>query len=159
MAKVYLICGKICCGKSTYAKRLAAGENAVILSVDEIMLALFGLYAGEKHDEYAAGARGYLLEKSLELIGANVSVILDWGFWTAGGRDEAREFYGKRNIQCEWHYLDISDETWRARVSRRNRAVLAGQTAAYLVDDALAAKFESLFEPPAREEMDVWISE
>ncbi len=52
MAKVFLICGKICCGKSTYAKRLQAENNAVLLSVDEIMLAVFGLYAGEKHDEY-----------------------------------------------------------------------------------------------------------
>ena len=60
MAKVFLICGKLCSGKSTYAKQLQTAHQAVILSVDEIMLAVFGLYAGEKHDEYAASVRRYL---------------------------------------------------------------------------------------------------
>ena len=46
MANVFLICGKICSGKSTYAKKLAKTHNAVILSVDEIMLAIFDHGAG-----------------------------------------------------------------------------------------------------------------
>lgn len=41
-AKVILICGKRCSGKSTYAERLRDKNNAVILSVDEIMLGVFG---------------------------------------------------------------------------------------------------------------------
>ena len=72
MEKVFLICGKICSGKSTYAKQLQAAEQSVILSVDEIMLAVFGLYAGEKHDEYAANVRHYLFQKSLEVIQAEM---------------------------------------------------------------------------------------
>ncbi len=157
MARVYLICGKIGCGKSTYAKRLREERGGVILSVDEIMLAVFGLYAGERHDEYAAKVRGYLLEKSLELVGAGVSVILDWGFWTRAGRDAAKEFYKSRDVECENHYLDVHDDVWRARIDERNRAVAAGKTTAYLVDDALAGKFAAIFEPPAREEIDVWV--
>ena len=157
MATVYLICGKLCCGKSTYAKQLQAEQRAVILSVDEIMLAVFGLYAGERHDEYAANVRAYLFEKSLELLGAGVSVVLDWGFWSKAARDEAKAFYRSRNIECELHYLDIGDAVWQARIDQRNRAVLAGKTTAYIVDSALAAKFEAKFEPPAGEEVDVWV--
>ena len=41
MAKVIRTCAKICCGKSTYARRLQAEGNAVILSIDEITLSLF----------------------------------------------------------------------------------------------------------------------
>ena len=157
MAKVYLICGKICCGKSTYAKQLQADNKAVILSVDEIMLAVFGLYAGEKHDEYAANVRHYLFEKSLEIIQADVDVILDWGFWTKAGRNEAKAFYRSRDIECELHYLNISDEVWQARVNQRNQSVIAGETTAYIVDSALAAKFEARFELPAKDEVDVWV--
>ena len=51
MPKVILICGKICCGKTTYAKKLVKEQNTVLLSCDEITLALFGQYIGEKHDE------------------------------------------------------------------------------------------------------------
>ena len=159
MAKAVLICGKLCCGKSTYAKCLREGRRAVVLSVDEIMLAVFGLYAGENHDGYAARVRGYLFEKSLEFLRADVDVILDWGFWTKDGRDEAKRFYRSRNIECETHYIELNEETWRARVDQRNRQVLAGETTAYPVDENLAAKFATLFEAPGREEIDVWVSE
>ena len=47
MAKVILTCGKLGCGKTTYAKRLCAERGAVLLSADELMLALFGQDAGE----------------------------------------------------------------------------------------------------------------
>ena len=158
MAKVILICGKICSGKSTYAKQLQVTDQAVILSADEIMLAVFGLYAGEKHDEYAANVRHYLFQKSLEVIRADVDVILDWGFWTKAGRNEAKAFYRSRNIECELHYLDIRDEIWQARINQRNQSVIAGETTAYIVDRALAAKFEGSFEPPAKDEVDVWVN-
>ncbi len=157
MATVYLVCGKLCCGKSTYARQLKDAHKAVILSADEIMLAVFGLYAGEKHDEYAANVRTYLFEKSLELIQTGVNVVLDWGFWTKAARCEAKMFYWSRNIDCELHYLNISDEVWQARIAQRNQSVLAGKTTAYIVDSALAAKFEARFELPAKDEVDVWV--
>ena len=37
MAKVYLICGKLCCGKTTYAQKLCKENKAILLSVDEII--------------------------------------------------------------------------------------------------------------------------
>ena len=70
MAKVILICGKICCGKTTYSQKLCSENNAVLLSVDEITLALFGQHCGDKHDEYVERTEKYLLSKSLELIQA-----------------------------------------------------------------------------------------
>ena len=41
MAKVIMTCGRICCGKTTYAQKLREERNAVILSIDEITLTLF----------------------------------------------------------------------------------------------------------------------
>ena len=157
MAKVFLICGKICCGKSTYAKCLQAKDNAVLLSVDEIMLAVFGLYAGEKHDEYTERIRKYLFEKSVEIIESGINVILDWGFWTKAGRAYARDFYTERNIEYEFHYIDITDEEWETRIVSRNNSVAAGETIAYFIDDNLAAKFADLFEPPSADEIDIWM--
>ena len=51
MAKIFLMCGKICSGKTTYARKLREQNKAVILSADEIMLALFGSDAGDKHEK------------------------------------------------------------------------------------------------------------
>ena len=158
MAKVYLMCGKLCSGKSTHAAALRRSEHAVVLSVDEIPLALFGQGAGDMHDTYVARAETYLYRKSAEIIEAGIDVILDWGFWTRRERDEARAYYGGLGIPCEFHYIDIGDDEWHRRLNRRNEDVLAGRTEAYYVDDGLAAKFASIFEKPDPGEIAVWIT-
>ena len=155
MPKVYLICGKICSGKSTYAEQLRVQNHAVLLSTDEITLALFGQHCGDKHDDYVERTQNYLFNKSLELIAVGINVILDWGFWLKEERDYAREFYNSRNIEYEFHYIDISDETWKARLKKRNNAIIDGETNAYYIDDNLAEKFAAIFEVPNEDEIDV----
>ena len=158
MAKVTLICGRLCCGKTTYAKQLCADTGAVLLSVDEVMLAIFGQNAGERHDEYAAGARKYLLEKSVCIVRLGVDVVLDWGFWTRADRARTRLFYSERGALCELYFLDTDAGEWRRRIEKRNRAVHAGEENAYLVDRGLMAKLEARFEPPSADETDVIIN-
>lgn len=157
MAKAFLICGKICCGKSTYAERLRAENRAVLLSVDEIMLAVFGPYAGDKHDEYTEKIQNYFFQKSVEIIKSGMNVILDWGFWSSCKRLAAREFYAARGIACEFYYIDISDEVWKERIAHRNALVLKGEDSAYLIDENLMEKFVGLFEPPSESEIDIWV--
>lgn len=157
MAKVIMVCGKICSGKSTYSEKLRKENKAVVLSVDEIMLTLFGQNAGERHDEYVEKTKKYLFEKSLDIISADVDVILDWGFWTRDERNYTREYYSSRDIHCEFHYIDVSDETWRLYINKRNKKILSEKAAGYYVDDNLANKFNSIFECPDKEEIDVWL--
>ncbi len=157
MSKVVLICGKICVGKSTYANKLRAEGNAVLLSVDEIMLAVFGQYAGEKHDEYVRNVQQYIFDKSFEILQAGADVLLDCGFWTKEHRDYAKELYRQRGIPCELHLIDISDEEWRRRIEKRNRAVSAGEGNAYFVDENLLRKVEGGYEEPSEDEVDVWV--
>ena len=155
--KVYLMCGKICSGKSTHARELRKEHRAVVLSVDEITLALFGQDAGEKHDDYVARAEAYLYRKSLEIVESGISVILDWGFWTKEERDYARQFYGSRNIPYEFHYIDVDDAEWHRRLEKRNAAITRGELDAYYVDDGLAAKFAAIFEKPEPGEIEIII--
>lgn len=157
MAKVYLICGKLCSGKTTYARKLCQEQSAVLLSIDEITLALFGQHCGEKHDEYVEKTQAYLLQKSLEFLKVGVSVVLDWGFWQAEDRAYARQFYSAHNMETEMHCIQISDEIWSARLIKRNSMVLQDPTVAYYVDENLANKFANLFEEPSNEEIDYWI--
>lgn len=159
MAKVILICGKLCSGKSTYAAQLRKENGGVILSVDEIMLALFGQHAGEKHDDYVKSTKKILLEKAAQCAEAGVTVLLDWGFWTKAEREGTKAFFGARNISCALHYLDISGEVWKQRLEKRNRAIAAGESDAYYVDENLAKKFDSIFEMPGKEEIDLWLGD
>ena len=165
--KVIAVCGRICCGKTTYARGLCERDRerdrercgAILLSVDEIMLAVFGQHAGERHDEYAAGVRKYLLAKSVELIKSGVSVVLDWGFWRRADREEIKSFYASCGVPCEMHYLDISGGEWERRIGARNASVEAGNDGAYYIDENLAAKFSARFEEPERGEIDLWVTE
>lgn len=158
MAEVIMMCGKICSGKSVYAHKLCRAKKALLLSTDEIMLAVFGQDAGEKHDIYAANAEKYLFEKSLDCVEAGINVVMDIGLWTQARRQAAKDFYRAHKIKNEIHFLDISDAEWKKRIEKRNRQVSQGQVSAYYIDEGLAAKAESLFEKPERSEVDVWIS-
>ena len=157
MAKVVMTCGRICTGKSTYAEKLRKELPAVVLSIDEITLALFRQEAGDMHDTYVERAKEYLYDKSVQIIETGINVVLDWGFWTKKERDYAREFYRSRGIKNELHYIAVSDEEWQRRLDKRNSEVTAGECSAYFVDEGLAAKFASIFEPPAEGEVDVFV--
>lgn len=157
MAKVFLICGRICSGKSTYAQRIRKKYNAVLLSVDEIMLSIFGQYIGEKHDEYCENIQHYLYDKSLELIEEGINVILDWGFWQKDEREYAKNFYKDRSIECELHYINVPDIIWKERIKGRNNSIADGSVEAYYVDENLAAKFGAMFESPDNKEIDVFV--
>lgn len=157
MSKVIMTCGRICSGKTTYAEKLRKEIGAAVLSVDEITLALFGQDTGDMHDTYVERAEKYLYAKSLEIVEVGIDVILDWGFWQKSERDHAREFYRSNGVECEFHFIDVSDEEWNRRLQKRNSAVLAGETDAYYVDEGLAAKFGGMFETPSADEIDIWI--
>ena len=104
-----MMCGRICSGKSTLAAKLRREHRAVVLSVDEITLALFGRDPGDMLDAYVERCEHYLYQKSLEILESGIDVILDWGFWTRRERDEARAFYSSRGIKYSFYYISISD--------------------------------------------------
>jgi predicted kinase len=157
MAKVIMTCGRICSGKSTYARKIKEMLGGVILSVDELMLEILGGETGDKHDEYVKRTEKYLYKKSAEIASSGTDVILDWGFWKESERRFARKFYKDHGISCEFHYISVDDEEWKRRIEKRNAEVQNGRSDAYFIDEGLAAKFERLFEVPERSEMDIWI--
>lgn len=79
-------------------KKIRKTHSAVILSIDEIMLSVFGQDAGEKHDYYVEKVKEYQYEKSVEIAESGINVVLDWGFWTRKEREYAKEYYSSR--QC-----------------------------------------------------------
>ncbi len=153
MPKVLIMCGKICSGKSTYAEKLKLENKAVILSVDELTLALFENQAGEKLDFYVEKLKEYFLKKSLDIVEAGVDVILDWGFWTKKERDYAREFYDSRNISYQFYYMNVGIDEWKKRILKRNQEIKREQLEAYPIDKGLLSKVEKMFEEPDRKEL------
>ena len=70
-----LVCGRVCAGKTTYAKRLAREIGAVRLNADELMKPLFGEYLGNRHEEVLRQVTALLLEKATECYENGVNVI------------------------------------------------------------------------------------
>ena len=143
MAKIVALCGKLCAGKSTLARKLKDELNAVILNSDELTLAL-----PFNHDDTYPVIKPYLWRKAAEIVRAGANVVLDFGFWSRADRDEAKAYFAQAGIELEWHYVSVTDEEWRRNISSRNEQVLCGETEAYFVNEGLARKCIELFEEP-----------
>lgn len=157
MAKVIAICGKICAGKTYYSNQLKEKEKAVVLSCDELTKALFDNNLGESHDEMTARICDYFKRKSIELVKLGCNVILDWGFWSSEDRKHLTAFYDSQNIRCEWHYVDVDNQTWYKNIEERNQRILDGNgDSDYYLDEGLMGKLLSKWEAPSKDEIDVW---
>ncbi len=156
MAKVILICGKICSGKTFYCKNILQKQNAVLLSCDEIESQIFHHSLGEKHDAVAVDIKKYLHKKAVDIVSAGCNVSLDWGFWTKEERNNVSRFYRSKGVEYEWHYVDVTDEIWAQNILSRNEAVASGKSDDYYADEGLLNKLKASFEIPSHDEIDVW---
>lgn len=157
MGRIIAICGKICCGKSYYSNKLKEKENAVILSCDELTSVLFNNNLGEKHDEMSKRICEYLLQKAVDIVNVNINVILDWGFWSKQDRQYIKDYFYSKNIDCEFHYINIDNKSWHRNIEERNQRVLEDKGGSdYYLDDELMKKLLSKWEEPSKEEIDVW---
>ena len=156
MAKAMLICGRIACGKTVYAKKLCEEYQAVNLSCDELMLGIFGDTLGMRFDEVSGRCKRYLYAKALELLACGTNVVLDWGFWSPAERRYAKRMFTDGGFECEMHYVHVSDEVWKKNIAIRNQLVAEGRCDAYPVDEGLLAKLSAGFHAPAPEEIDVF---
>ena len=157
MGKVYLICGKICSGKSYYAKSLKEKHTAVILSTDEATYDLIANEQGEFYNIFAQRVNDYLKKKAVEICKAGANVILDWGFWTKDNRIDISSYLQSCDISYEWHYIDVDDDTWNRNIEERNKRIEEGNGGSdFYVDEGLLNKLLSMFEKPDKDEINVW---
>lgn len=157
MKKVILICGKICSGKSYYARKLKEENNAVILSTDEATFDLINNEQGEFYNIFAEKVNLYLRKKAVEIVRAGVNVILDWGFWTEQNRREISEYLAVNNVKFEWHYVDVDNLQWQKNIAERNKKIVEGNGGCdFYIDNGLLEKVQSMFEIPPKNEIDVW---
>src|SRR5690606_17328269 len=121
-AMLYLICGKIAAGKSTFAKKLSEQPKTVLISED---VWLANVYPGQiaSLEDYArcsAQLRAAMAPHIAALLQAGMSVVLDFPSNTLATRAWARELIEKSAVAHELHYLDVADELCKARLHARN---------------------------------------
>lgn len=153
---IYLICGKICCGKTRYSQALLKSHKAVLLSCDELMYTLYEHTLGQKHDLFLSRVKTYLFDKAIEIAHAGSDVILDWGFGSREERESTSRRLSESGLSHEWHYINIADAAWQRNIEKRNAAVTAGTTHDVLIDKGLLNKLAVAFEAPDPSDVQVW---
>lgn len=154
MAKIILLCGKICSGKSHYAKKLVEEQNAVLLSCDDITL-MVDEVASYDFDKFASLVKVYLSEKAVEIASKGVNVIMDFGCWSREDRKATKDFFALHGLETELHFVHISDADWKMNIEQRRVKVQNGEEKGYVLDEGLLKKMLESFDEPSDDEIDV----
>ena len=156
MGKVIIVCGKICSGKSYYSKMIKDELNAVIISPDEATYELINNEQGNFYNVFSERLNKYLTRIVGEIASSGANVIFERGLWTKKDREEIRNYYKNKNIDCEIHYVYVSDDVWNKNIEERNKRVLSGNGGSdFYLDEGLMNKLISKWEEPNNEEVDI----
>jgi len=119
---LYLLCGKIASGKSTFAAALSREEKTVLIAEDAWLGPLFSdqITTGADYVRCAAKLRGVMGPHVAQLLNAGVSVILDFPANTLETRIWMRGILEQTEAAHQLHVFDVPDEICLARLKERN---------------------------------------
>jgi predicted kinase len=147
LTRLVLICGLPASGKSTLARRLTLETSAIRLDKDEWVTQLGG---DVWDDELRVRVEDQLWVLSQDLLANGQSVILEWGHWARGERDEKRLGARALGVGVELHYVDVPMEELIERAERRNTS---GEWTAAPITRAHFETWARIFQPPDKEEI------
>ena len=118
---VYLICGFIGAGKTTFAKRIEKETGAVRITKDEWSIRLIGNDPTiDGYEEWDRKIIGLSRDIAFYLAEKGIDVIMDEGFWAKEERDELKRKINAIGAEVVMYYVETSIETIRERVVGRN---------------------------------------
>ena len=151
MATLHLMIGLPCSGKTTYARRLAKGNGALVLTPDLWQLRLFGDdVADEAHDVRHSAIEAIMWEMAEHVLKVGGDVILDFGFWARVERDDFRGRAKALGVGFQLHYMDVLEEELYRRLAVRNQSK-SGEV--LVIPKEEMDKYIAIFQPPAEDEL------
>ncbi len=148
MSKVYIMCGKVGSGKSTYAAKLSEEIGAIILSVDQMMLTVYGREIPcSEHKNYIEKVKKSLFSMGHQILKRGLPIIIDFGFWTKEERVAVRNEFDRYPLEIL--VLDVDEELLYERVANRNKA---GRDIEYHMSKETHKVLNQRFEMPCNEE-------
>ncbi|MGB3640607.1 MAG: AAA family ATPase [Rivularia sp. (in: cyanobacteria)] len=120
MTNLHLIYGFAGAGKTTFARKLETDISAIRFNHDEWTVKLYGNNPEkQKFSDYYERISDLIWNLTMQLLGLNQDVILDFGFWRAS-RDEARYKAKIANAEVKLYFVTCSEVVMRKRVAKRN---------------------------------------
>lgn len=159
MATLHLMVGLPGSGKTTLARRLETKYSALLLSVDEWHIRLFGGDIHDdsdesdfsKHDARHEAIESLLREVAARVLVLGVDVILDFGFWARSERDELRARARELGADCRIHLTEVSEELLLERIKARNARL---PPATFHIPEGKLEEWVRRFEPPSSDELE-----
>ncbi len=154
---VYVICGFIGAGKTTFAKKLEEKTGAVRITKDEWSISIIG--NDPTIDGYAEWDTKIIeLSRNVafQLAEKGIDVIMDEGFWEKETRDKMKRRIEAIGAQVVLYYLDTPIETMRERVVGRNNNLTKES---FKISREMLDNYLKYWEPPTEDEDYVLASE
>lgn len=145
---LFLTVGLPATGKTRAARRIEVEHDALRLTKDEWIKALYG------PDNPSAASdviEGRLIQLGLRALELGSNVVVDFGLWARDERSALRQAAADRGARVEICYFEVSTSEQRRRVDRRQAE--EPDTTWPLADDELAA-WAALFQVPTPGEVD-----
>lgn len=120
---LHLLCGKIASGKSTLAKSLRAEHAAILLTEDHWLSRLYPdqIHSVADYVTLSRGLRDVVGPLVIDMLKAGTNVVLDFPANTPADRHWLRSLADTAQASHSLHFLDVDDETCRARLHSRNK--------------------------------------
>lgn len=120
---LHLMTGQIASGKSTLAKSLAAEQSAILMSEDQWLSRLYPdqIKSITDYVRLARQIREVVGPLVIDLLRAGVTVVLDFPANTPQDRQWLRGWADAAGVSHCVHYIEVDDDTCRARLHLRNQ--------------------------------------
>ena len=147
---VYLICGFIGAGKTTFAKKLEEKTGAVRITKDEWSIRLIG--NDPTIDGYAQWDRkiiGLSRDVAFQFAKKGTDVIMDEGFWEKETRDEMRRKIESLGAKEMFYYVQTPMEVIRKRLLGRNNNLTKDS---FKISKEMFDNYLKYWQPPDKDE-------
>jgi predicted kinase len=135
-------------GKTTEARRIEVEENALRLTKDEWVKALYGSANPPSASDVIEGR---LIEIGLRALELGVNVVIDFGLWARDERSALRQAAADLGAAVEMRYFELTPAEQRRRLQRRQ--AVQPHTTWHMSDEELAA-WAAVISIPTQGELD-----
>jgi predicted kinase len=154
---VYLICGFIGAGKTTFAKKLEEKTGAVRITKDEWSICLIGNDPTiDGYEEWDTKIIELSRDIAFQLAEKGIDVIIDEGFWAKEQRDELRRKIDAIGAKAVMYYVETPIETIRDRVVGRNNNLTKDS---FKISREMLDNYLNYWQPPSEDEDYILASE